>query len=138
HRRLTFDMRGGRQQAKLDVGRPLDGRVRRLGARREGHCRFGTHRPSPFFTSSVKVSKRRRIGRCSGAPASMVFCFGSYTTLPCGPRCLPSYASNSMVFVFGSNVARILKPMGGGPPTKAPTPSAPRYIACPSNRKGHF
>ncbi len=27
---LTFDMRGGRQQAKPDVGRPLDGRVRRL------------------------------------------------------------------------------------------------------------
>src|SRR5438105_4848087 len=27
---LTFDMRGGRQQAKLDVGRPLDGRVRAL------------------------------------------------------------------------------------------------------------
>jgi len=26
--RLTFDMRGGRQQAKPDVGRPLDGRVR--------------------------------------------------------------------------------------------------------------
>src|SRR4051812_30556893 len=25
---LTFDMRGGRQQAKPDVGRPLDGRVR--------------------------------------------------------------------------------------------------------------
>src|SRR5438034_596930 len=29
---LTFDMRGGRQLAKPDVGRPLDGRVRR-------HCR---------------------------------------------------------------------------------------------------
>src|SRR5947207_8455366 len=28
--RLTFDMRGGRQQAKPDVGRPLDGRVRLL------------------------------------------------------------------------------------------------------------
>jgi len=28
-RRLTFDMRGGRQLAKPDVGRPLDGRVRR-------------------------------------------------------------------------------------------------------------
>jgi hypothetical protein len=28
-RRLTFDMRGDRQQAKLDVGRPLDGRVGR-------------------------------------------------------------------------------------------------------------
>src|SRR5437773_1134946 len=27
--RLTFDMRGGRQLAKPDVGRPLDGRVRR-------------------------------------------------------------------------------------------------------------
>jgi len=27
---LTFDMRGGRQQAKLDVARPLDGRVRAL------------------------------------------------------------------------------------------------------------
>src|SRR5947208_1967606 len=26
--RLTFDMRGGRQTAKLAVGRPLDGRVR--------------------------------------------------------------------------------------------------------------
>jgi hypothetical protein len=25
---LTFDMRGGRRQAKPDVGRPLDGRVR--------------------------------------------------------------------------------------------------------------
>jgi len=32
--RLTFDMRGGRQQAKPDVGRPLDGRVRpQAGAR---------------------------------------------------------------------------------------------------------
>ena len=31
-RALTFDMRGGRQLAKPDVGRPLDGRVRR-------HCR---------------------------------------------------------------------------------------------------
>src|SRR5437764_14246121 len=30
HRRLTFDMRAGRQQAKPDVGRPLDGRVRPL------------------------------------------------------------------------------------------------------------
>src|SRR6058998_80528 len=30
-RNLTFDMRGGRQQAKPDVGRPLDGRVSRLG-----------------------------------------------------------------------------------------------------------
>jgi len=29
-RPLTFDMRGGRQLAKPDVGRPLDGRVRRL------------------------------------------------------------------------------------------------------------
>jgi len=28
-RRLTFDMRGGRKQAKLACGRPLDGRVRR-------------------------------------------------------------------------------------------------------------
>src|SRR5437870_3851354 len=28
-RALTFDMRGGRQLAKPDVGRPLDGRVRR-------------------------------------------------------------------------------------------------------------
>jgi hypothetical protein len=28
HRGLTFDMRGGRQPAKPDVGRPLDGRVR--------------------------------------------------------------------------------------------------------------
>ena len=27
---LTFDMRGGQQQAKLDVGRPLDGRVRAM------------------------------------------------------------------------------------------------------------
>src|SRR5712691_9337225 len=26
--RLTFDVRGGQQQAKLDVARPLDGRVR--------------------------------------------------------------------------------------------------------------
>src|SRR5206468_5422928 len=31
--RLTFDMRGGRQPAKPDVGRPLDGRVRRLHRR---------------------------------------------------------------------------------------------------------
>src|SRR5439155_12649591 len=30
-RGLTFDMRGGRQLAKPDVGRPLDGRVRSLG-----------------------------------------------------------------------------------------------------------
>ena len=30
HECLTFDMRGGRQQAKPDVGRPLDGRVRAL------------------------------------------------------------------------------------------------------------
>src|SRR5437870_2775999 len=29
-RGLTFDMRGGRKQAKLACGRPLDGRVRRL------------------------------------------------------------------------------------------------------------
>jgi len=29
-RRLTFDMRGGRKQAKLACGRPLDGRVRAL------------------------------------------------------------------------------------------------------------
>ena len=29
HCNLTFDMRGGRQQAKPDVGRPLDGRVSR-------------------------------------------------------------------------------------------------------------
>ena len=29
-RRLTFDMRGGRQLAKPDVGRPFDGRVRAL------------------------------------------------------------------------------------------------------------
>jgi hypothetical protein len=27
-RGLTFDMRGGRQPAKPDVGRPLDGKVR--------------------------------------------------------------------------------------------------------------
>src|SRR5204862_945563 len=33
--RLTFDMRGGRQQAKPDVGRPLDGRVRALWV--QGH-----------------------------------------------------------------------------------------------------
>ena len=32
-RRLTFDMRGGRKQAKLACGRPLDGRV----SRREAH-----------------------------------------------------------------------------------------------------
>ncbi len=31
-RALTFDMRGGRQLAKPDVGRPLDGRVRALFA----------------------------------------------------------------------------------------------------------
>src|SRR5205814_1344944 len=29
-RALTFDMRGGRQLAKPDVARPLDGRVRRI------------------------------------------------------------------------------------------------------------
>ena len=29
---LTFDMRGGRKQAKPDCGRPLDGRVRPLAA----------------------------------------------------------------------------------------------------------
>src|SRR2546427_11917665 len=34
-RRLTFDMRGGRKQAKLACGRPLDGRVR-LHSRQHG------------------------------------------------------------------------------------------------------
>ena len=33
-RRLTFDMRGGRKQAKLACGRPLDGRVRPLWPKR--------------------------------------------------------------------------------------------------------
>jgi hypothetical protein len=33
-RGLTFDMRGGQQQAKPDVGRPLDGRVGRLEVRK--------------------------------------------------------------------------------------------------------
>ena len=32
-RALTFDVRGGRQQAKPDVARPLDGRVRALLAK---------------------------------------------------------------------------------------------------------
>jgi hypothetical protein len=32
--RLTFDMRGGRQLAKPDVGRPLDGKVRPQFARK--------------------------------------------------------------------------------------------------------
>jgi len=32
-RGLTFDVRGGRQQAKPDVARPLDGRVRPLWMR---------------------------------------------------------------------------------------------------------
>ena len=36
HGGLTFDMRGGRQLAKPDVGRPLDGRVRRHSVR-HGH-----------------------------------------------------------------------------------------------------
>jgi len=35
---LTFDMRGGRQQAKPDVGRPLDGRVRGIHSERSIHC----------------------------------------------------------------------------------------------------
>src|SRR5437016_8208083 len=34
----TFDMRGGRQQAKPDVGRPLDGRVRGIHNGRSIHC----------------------------------------------------------------------------------------------------
>src|ERR1044071_2171495 len=33
---LTFDMRGGRKWAKPACGRPLDGRVRRLGLCLEG------------------------------------------------------------------------------------------------------
>lgn len=32
--RLTFDVRGGRKRAKTAVGRPIDGRVRRLLAHR--------------------------------------------------------------------------------------------------------
>ena len=40
-RGLTFDMRGGRQLAKPDVARPLDGRVRpRFGLARGNHPSF--------------------------------------------------------------------------------------------------
>ena len=48
---LTFDMRGGRKQAKLAYGRPLDGRVRRL-------CR--QHAP-PLEDAT---GNKRRHGRC--------------------------------------------------------------------------
>jgi len=40
YRCLTFDVRGGRKQAKLAGGRPLDGRVR---------PRVWEHRPGPDF-----------------------------------------------------------------------------------------
>src|SRR5438105_3370467 len=42
---LTFDMRGGRQLAKPDVARPLDGRVRH-------HCDGGSS--GPFLSNATK------------------------------------------------------------------------------------
>src|SRR5438034_5309022 len=51
--RLTFDMRGGRQLAKPDVGRPLDGRVRRLCVRGMHWCKGGT-------SFGTKVNDTRR------------------------------------------------------------------------------
>lgn len=95
-------------------------------------------RPSARFVSSGKMSNLRRNGSCFGAPESMVLDIGSRINEACGPRCLPSYTSNSTVFFCALKVAIILNPIGGGPPTMAPTPSAPRYIAWPSNSSCPF
>jgi len=60
-RGLTFDMRGGRQPAKPDVARPLDGRVRpRLGA-----C--GKRKPQERHSTRVKASWDRQLRRLPGA-----------------------------------------------------------------------
>src|ERR1700716_2749183 len=47
---LTFDMRGGRQPAKPDVGRPLDGRVR-------------AHSRAHLFASAFDAYELRATGR---------------------------------------------------------------------------
>jgi len=53
-RGLTFDMRGGRQPAKLDVGRPLDGRVRALVFVHEAH-RLGLFSRPPAYAELPAV-----------------------------------------------------------------------------------
>src|SRR5712691_820365 len=51
--RLTFDMRGGRQQAKLDVGRPFDGRVRRQACNSRRTSGWETATRSSVFAAPV-------------------------------------------------------------------------------------
>jgi len=58
HAALTFDMRGGRQQAKPDVARPLDGRVR-------PHSDSETHIRLPSAHAATKAWKRlSRVACC--------------------------------------------------------------------------
>src|SRR5207247_772863 len=55
---LTFDMRGGRQLAKPDVARPLDGRVRRHSL------------PGPEFVHKADscAVRREQCGSCEAFP----------------------------------------------------------------------
>src|SRR5438105_13186895 len=73
-RRLTFDMRGGRQLAKPDVGRPLDGRVRR-------HWASAPRR----FRKSASSARRTYGASCSRylwTPVHASFVSGNRSTFP--------------------------------------------------------
>ena len=60
-RRLTFDMRGGRQMAKPDVGRPLDGSVRPRCSR--------VHELRPYSDTAAAYTKTTVATSDSQAPA---------------------------------------------------------------------
>src|SRR6266850_2690536 len=63
-RGLTFDMRGGRQLAKPDVGRPLDGRIRAHWRRTHPHTDAPT-RPVLACPGPEHPEHARGQGRCS-------------------------------------------------------------------------
>src|SRR3989442_8534809 len=66
-RRLTFEMRGGRQQAKLAVGRPLDRRVRLTGD--DPACRAAPDLPNGLVTKRTNACGRGEAGATADSAA---------------------------------------------------------------------
>src|SRR5438034_4055988 len=64
---LTFDMRGGRQLAKPDVARPLDGRVRPRGLRRMLGIQHDTPPKAPVVQGAVASTARPQYGALPSA-----------------------------------------------------------------------
>src|SRR5437762_7579877 len=73
---LTFDMRGGRQQAKPDVGRPLDGRVRPHSQR--SSLRTTSLRPDQTSLTAHTLTSTNPSGNASSRIVSSATVVGTF------------------------------------------------------------